>query len=156
MTVTEPDPDPDPTPALHRCLDRRTVVRGAGALAAGLVGAASLSSCGGASSGKPTRQEAKPADVPVGGGRVYARSRVVVTQPVQDQYKAFSAECTHQGCLVTHVADGTIDCPCHGSKFDITTGATVQGPATTPLPPLPLTVSAGSIVVDPQGPSSPA
>ncbi|MGH3282552.1 MAG: Rieske (2Fe-2S) protein, partial [Trebonia sp.] len=56
------------------------------------------------------------ADVPVGGGKVYTSAKVVVTQPTKGRYKAFSAICTHVGCLCNQVADGTIDCPCHGSK----------------------------------------
>ena len=41
--------------------------------------------------------------------------------------------CTHRGCLVATVADGTINCTCHGSKFSIDDGSVVNGPATSPL-----------------------
>jgi Rieske Fe-S protein len=73
-------------------------------------------------------------DIPVGGGAIYTAAKVVVTQPVGGQYKAFSAVCTHVGCLVNKVTSGTIDCPCHGSEFKITNGAVVAGPAPSPLP----------------------
>ena len=73
-------------------------------------------------------------DIPVGGGVIYTAAKVVVTQPASGQYKAFSAVCTHVGCLVNKVTSGTIDCPCHGSEFKITNGAVVAGPAPSPLP----------------------
>ena len=73
-------------------------------------------------------------EIPVGGGKIFAAAQVVVTQPVRGQYKGFSAVCTHVGCILTEVADGTIDCPCHGSEFKITNGAVVTGPAPRPLP----------------------
>ena len=73
-------------------------------------------------------------DIPVGGGAIYTAAKVVVTQPASGQYQAFSAVCTHVGCLVNKVTSGTIDCPCHGSEFKITNGAVVAGPAPSPLP----------------------
>lgn len=86
-------------------------------------------------------------EIPVGGGKVFTAAKVVVTQPAKGQYKAFSAVCTHVGCLCNQVAAGTIDCPCHGSKFKITNGAVVAGPAASPLPPVPITVTAGKILL---------
>jgi Rieske Fe-S protein len=74
------------------------------------------------------------ADVPVGGGVVLDDRDVVVTQPVPGTFRAFSATCTHQGCTVRDVADGTINGPCHGSSFAVADGSVTAGPATTPLP----------------------
>jgi Rieske Fe-S protein len=87
------------------------------------------------------------ADVPVGGGKVYTAAKVVVTQPSKGEFKAFSAVCTHVGCLCNQVAAGTINCPCHGSKFKITDGSVVAGPAPTPLPAAKITVTAGKILL---------
>ena len=49
---------------------------------------------------------------------------------------AFSDICTHQGCNLAAGGDleGTeITCECHGSMFDITTGAVLEGPAARPI-----------------------
>jgi Rieske Fe-S protein len=89
----------------------------------------------------------RAAQVPVGGGVVFTAQRVVVTQPVQGQYKAFSAICTHVGCLCDAVSGGTIKCPCHGSTFAIATGAVVSGPAAAPLPARTIAVTDGDILL---------
>jgi Rieske Fe-S protein len=87
------------------------------------------------------------ADIPLGGGMVFTDAKVVVTQPAEGVFKAFSAVCTHLGCLCNLVADGTVDCPCHGSKFKITNGAVVAGPAPTALPAVPIAVTDGKILL---------
>ena len=133
---------------------RRTVVAAAGA--AGL--AVALTACGGsdddASDASGTAAGggenagaavAATADIPEGGGKVLADRKIVVTQPTAGEFKAFSATCTHQGCAVKDVADGVIHCPCHNSTFSITDGSVRGGPATKPLPAVPITVSGDSI-----------
>ncbi len=86
-------------------------------------------------------------EIPVGGGKIYTAARVVVTQPTRGQYQAFSAVCTHVGCIMSEVANGTIDCPCHGSEFKITTGAVVTGPAPAPLPRKRIKIVDGKVVL---------
>ena len=90
---------------------------------------------------------AKKADIPVGGGKVFDSSKVVVTQPTEGDDKAFSAVCTHQGCTVSGVDGGTINCACHGSKFDIATGEVKAGPATKALPTKTVSVTGEGITV---------
>ncbi len=86
-------------------------------------------------------------EIPVGGGKIYTSAKVVVTQPTSGQYKAFSAVCTHVGCIMSEVANGTIDCPCHGSEFKITNGAVVAGPAPRPLPAKQIAVVDGKVML---------
>lgn len=85
------------------------------------------------------------AGVAVGGGAVFETAKVVVTQPTAGSYKAFTAVCTHQGCLVASVANGAISCPCHGSSFSIKDGSVLNGPATEPLKEEKITVSGTTI-----------
>ena len=150
--------------------DRRAVIRGAGAVGLAAVGATVLAACGSDSVGGRSRrrqlqrrleqrghhdrrrlrltpQGVAKADVPVGGGAIIAAAKVVVTQPAAGQFKAFSSICTHMGCPVAEVADGTINCNCHGSRFDIATGAVKRGPATRPLPAKTVTVKGDRIIV---------
>ncbi|RSM43765.1 Rieske (2Fe-2S) protein [Amycolatopsis balhimycina DSM 5908] len=86
-------------------------------------------------------------DVPVGGGKVFADKQVVVTQPAAGTFAAFSAICTHQGCTVDTVANGTINCPCHGSKFKIADGSVANGPAAKALEKKTVTVANGKITL---------
>ncbi|MEO7269227.1 MAG: Rieske (2Fe-2S) protein [Knoellia sp.] len=142
------------------CCGRREALRAVGAVA---IAGAGLTACGtsaddvadvaDAASSAATgaagavKDLAKKADIPVGGGKIFDSAKVVITQPTAGEYKAFSAVCTHQGCTVSGVADGTINCACHGSKFDIATGDVKAGPATSGLPTKSVTVGADGISV---------
>jgi Rieske Fe-S protein len=85
-------------------------------------------------------------DVPVGGGKILADKKIVITQPRAGSFEAFTAVCTHQGCTVSSVSGGTVNCPCHGSKFSIANGSVVAGPAPTALAPVSIKVQGTSIV----------
>ncbi|MFF5208592.1 Rieske (2Fe-2S) protein [Streptosporangium sp. NPDC000396] len=88
---------------------------------------------------------AKTKSIPVGGGVVIKSRRVVVTQPTRGTFRAFSATCTHQGCTVATVKNGTINCPCHGSRFRISDGSVARGPAERALSRRKIKVSRGVI-----------
>ena len=90
---------------------------------------------------------ASTSEIPVGGGKVFDGENVVVTQPEGGQFVAFSAVCTHQGCSVATVLDGTINCPCHGSKFSVKDGSVEGGPAPKPLSKVAITVDGTSITL---------
>ena len=85
-------------------------------------------------------------EVPQDGGVVLADQKVVVTQPTAGHFKAFSAICTHQGCVVAEVSSAEIVCYCHGSRFSIDDGSVTNPPAQKALPPVPVTVRDGNVV----------
>jgi Rieske Fe-S protein len=144
---------------------RRTVLRGV--VAAGAIGMATplLAGCGGGSSSSPdgggtTLGESDPgssgagagtklvatSEVPVGSGKILTGPKIVVTQPTQGDYKAFTAVCTHLGCTVGSISDGFIICPCHGSHYAIATGVpTPDSPAKAPLAPIDIKVKGSEI-----------
>jgi Rieske Fe-S protein len=133
-------------------IPRRAAVAGLTALAGGAVVACQTYGGPGqqpapANSAAPGAVIAKTADIPVGGGTVFPDKAVVVTQPSAGTFKGFSAICTHQGCTVGEVTGGTINCPCHGSKFAVQDASVRAGPATSPLPERPITVQGGTIAL---------
>jgi len=113
------------------------------AVSAALAGCSSYEDSGGGSApgqAPPAAPGAPPAapsggvltstsDIPVGGGQIFAEEKVVVTQTAPGTFRAFSAVCPHQGCTVNEIEAGTINCPCHGSKFAVADGSVVSGPA---------------------------
>jgi Rieske Fe-S protein len=58
---------------------------------------------------------------------------ILVTQPKEGVFRAFSAKCTHAGCIVTGIRDDEIACGCHGARFNPDNGEPVAGPAKSPL-----------------------
>ncbi|HEX3752144.1 MAG TPA: Rieske (2Fe-2S) protein [Streptosporangiaceae bacterium] len=131
---------------------RRGALAGLGVAGVAVV----VTACGGGSSGSSTGSSGSGgsssgtslgaiSDIPVGGGKIFTADKVVVTQPAAGEFKGFSAVCTHMGCIVDKIADGTIDCPCHGSKYSITDAHVVHGPAPKPLPVKNIKVANGKI-----------
>lgn len=132
--------------------DDATTSPGAGAAASSSTPSSTSSSATTSASGSASASggEAltKLADVPVGSGVVVQDAKgsaVVVVQPEAGQVAAFSGLCTHQGCAVA-LKDSELDCPCHGSRFELLTGKVLQGPATEPLKSLPVQVDGDSVV----------
>lgn len=101
------------------------------------------SSSGGGGGGALT----STSDVPVGGGTIVSDEEVVVTQPAEGDFKAFSSVCTHQGCQVGKVEDNQILCPCHGSAFSAEDGSVTTGPATSPLEAVEISVDGDEITL---------
>jgi glycine/D-amino acid oxidase-like deaminating enzyme/nitrite reductase/ring-hydroxylating ferredoxin subunit len=74
-------------------------------------------------------------DIPPGMGGVLKQGddAVAIWKDPDGRVVKFSAACTHAGCTVTwNNADGTWDCPCHGSIFSAD-GNVIHGPALAPL-----------------------
>ncbi|MGW7453162.1 Rieske (2Fe-2S) protein [Streptomyces sp. NPDC054787] len=140
---------PAPQPAA-----RRTVLKGAAALAGAAGAGVSLAACstattsGGNTPATPTApvELGAAAEVPVGGAKLYRERKLIVSCPAEGQYTAFSAQCTHAGCVLDKIVEGEGNCPCHGSRFDVATGKAVKGPATDPLPAVPVKVENGKLI----------
>lgn len=92
------------------------------------------------------RALATKAQVPVGGGYINVAEKVVVTQPTEGTFKAFSVNCTHKGCPVSAIEGDVIVCKCHGSKFSVADGSVKDGPATEPLEAKSVTADGDNIV----------
>jgi Rieske Fe-S protein len=60
-------------------------------------------------------------------------------------FRAFSAICTHAGCTVGYDTSAGFVCPCHGGRYDASTGAVISGPPPAPLPGIPVTVADGDV-----------
>ena len=146
-------------------IERRTVLQAGGILAVGGLVAACSSGSGDAAVASEAPAGSAPAasapastssggagvaqvsDIPVGGGVIIDEPAVVITQPAEGEVKAFTAICTHQGCLVSEVVDNEIICPCHGSRFSAVDGSVTNGPATTGLTAAGVVVEGGSVVL---------
>jgi Rieske Fe-S protein len=133
-------------------LSRRGILMGGGACTLALCGLTSCSSYGPeASRSSEASTPAQPlevdsSEIPVGSGTIYSNAQRVITQPTAGTYKAFTAVCTHLQCIVAQVTS-TIDCNCHGSRYSITDGSVVRGPATQSLQPYPVKHSGSKLIV---------
>lgn len=145
---------------------RRHVIAGAGA---GL-GTIALAACGsggedsGGAAPSSTSEGSSPAstqpaegsslatlsDIKVGEAvRVTSDGKdIVVARPTEDSAVAFSAICTHKGCKVDPKGK-ELTCPCHGSRFNSTTGKVLGGPADSALPSVDVRVEDGKVVAGP-------
>lgn len=166
----KPGPPVDSSRPVPPCVQRRAVLRGGLAVGAlGLTGV--LGACGGSDdAAQPAANSGAgggsgggsggggggggaggslgaASEVPVGGGKVFSDQKVVVTQPKAGDFKAFTAICTHEQCVVAEVEKGTINCRCHLSMFSIEDGSVKGGPAPAPLAPKQVTVSGGQITL---------
>ena len=125
---------------------RRAVVKGTAVAAGLLVGGCSTYGARAQPTNSGPVTLGQTSDIPVGGGKIFAKELVVVTQPKDGEFKGFTAVCTHLGCTVGSIHNGIILCPCHGSEFSIVDGSVIQGPAAKPLGPVAIAVNGTEVV----------
>jgi Rieske Fe-S protein len=141
--LTTPRNDPS------RQLTRRGVLAiGAVGLSAGTLAACSPAKSPSGSGSGPTGPLAKLSDIKVGEAIAATGpdgAKIIIARPTQNTVAAFSAICTHQGCAVIP-AGKQLDCPCHGSTYNASTGAVITGPAPLPLPTVAVKLSGDDIL----------
>jgi len=162
--------DPEKSPSLHGALDvggpvvdRRGFLTTAGAAS---LSAMLVAACGGGDSGSPTGPGGTP---PTGISRdgntlridvaavstlqgtngfvIVAEPPTIVVNLGNDSFRAFTARCTHQGCIVANVSNRRINCLCHGSAFDADGGQVLSGPATQRLRSFPVSFASATRVL---------
>ncbi|MFC4565340.1 Rieske (2Fe-2S) protein [Nocardiopsis mangrovi] len=131
-------------------MSRRRLLGAAGAAGVAVVGAAACTT----EENRPQPQDAlrgtvvaQTTDIPEGGGTIVIDGKLVITQPTEGEYKAFNAVCPHAGCTIQEVEEN-IHCLCHGSEFDISTGAVLAGPSQQPLEELAISVAGTDITLE--------
>lgn len=114
---------------------RRTFLLGTATTFAG----AFLAACG-----KEPSAEVAATQVPVGSSVIV--DNVIIAQPNEGEFVAYSTKCPHQGSPITQVDGDTVRCPSHGSVFNIATGEPVSGPAATGMTTVPVRDDDGTVI----------
>lgn len=96
-----------------------------------------------AACGKAPSAEVAATQVPVGSAVIV--DKIIIAQPAEGQFVAYSTTCPHQGSPITQVEGNTVRCPSHGSVFDIATGQPVSGPATSAMTTVPVSENGGTV-----------
>ena len=90
-------------------------------------------------------------DVPAGAMRVFdvVGTKVNIASAAGSLH-AFDDRCTHMGCSLANgkLSGTTVTCPCHGSQFDVTTGAVLRGPAQRPVRSRPVQVEGDDLFIE--------
>ena len=93
------------------------------------------------------RDEVSPSELKL----VEAEGEQIVLADLGGPVIAFSNVCTHAGCDLVYgeLEENELECDCHGSRFNVTTGEVLQGPATDPLTVYSVRIEGGDVLVGP-------
>jgi nitrite reductase/ring-hydroxylating ferredoxin subunit/uncharacterized membrane protein len=88
---------------------------------------------------------------------LHVEGRRIVLARTEEGYTAFDDHCTHRGGSLADgvVISGTVQCPWHGSQFDVRTGAVCNGPAKQPIGTYEVEVSGKRVVLRLEGARKP-
>jgi nitrite reductase/ring-hydroxylating ferredoxin subunit len=90
-------------------------------------------------------------DVPSGAMKGFkAGDGGILVANIDGKFYAIRNRCTHRGCSLSmgRMEGEVVTCPCHGSRFNLKTGAVVRGPAEEPEPAYPVTIEGDGIWVE--------
>jgi 3-phenylpropionate/trans-cinnamate dioxygenase ferredoxin subunit len=84
--------------------------------------------------------------------KVILGSQQVLVANVKGKYYAIGNVCTHVGGPLDRgiLESQEVECPLHGSRFDVTNGQVKRGPAARPEPVYDVKIESGSILVRPK------
>lgn len=98
----------------------------------------------------PDARIAAPGDIPEGEIRGFeVEDTAVAVANEGGTFRAFQNECTHKHCALDDgdLEDGVVVCACHGSAFNLATGAVESPPATEPIPVYTVRVEGDDLIV---------
>ncbi|NOX87953.1 MAG: Rieske (2Fe-2S) protein [Calditrichaeota bacterium] len=88
-------------------------------------------------------------EIPVNSGKIvrFGRKPVILIRTSTDEFIAFTATCTHLGCIVQYREDKQqIWCACHNGLFDLK-GRNISGPPPRPLDPFLVQIIDDEIII---------
>ena len=99
----------------------------------------------------PWTKLAKITDIPAGQIRSFsAEGRKVAIAHLENEFFAINDVCTHAQCSLGEgsLIEQEVECPCHGSRFDVKSGAVRFLPATVPVASYKVKVEGEDILVE--------
>jgi nitrite reductase/ring-hydroxylating ferredoxin subunit len=81
---------------------------------------------------------------------VKANGASILLVNLDGAFYAIGNKCTHRGCALSRgmLKGSNVECPCHGSTFDVKTGSIVRGPAQKPEPKYELKIEKDQVLIN--------